>query len=273
MKPQSSPSLQNGHKALQATKELPTQQIAGMRFALATPIDAAKYVIDAALRHSAMHVHLANAYTVSLADTDENYRKILNSGLVFPDGKPITWFSRIFRQQPALSQVRGPQLFLDVLKLGREQDLRHFFLGSTPATIELMKARIGQDYPGVNIVGGYSPPFRTLTPTELSQQDELIKSLKPDIVWVGLGTPKQDFEAERIANQLDLAAVAVGAAFDFSAGTLKIAPTWMQIVGLEWLFRFGSEPRRLWRRYLFGNIQFLVSAVRHFSRDSPRMFS
>lgn len=251
---------QDGYGALLDTQILPTQHIAGLSFSATTPRDAARFVLGAAKARSAVHVHLANAYTVSLSDRDEKYLEVLTSGVVFPDGKPIAWFSRLYRQHPALEQVRGPQLFLDVLKFGREYSARHFFLGSTPKTIELMRTRLVRNYPGLEIVGGYSPPFRSMTDAEVSQQDALILSHEPDIVWVGLGTPKQDYEAQRIATELGITAVAVGAAFDFSAGTLKVAPKWMQNIGIEWLFRLLAEPRRLWRRYLFGNARFIVAA-------------
>jgi N-acetylglucosaminyldiphosphoundecaprenol N-acetyl-beta-D-mannosaminyltransferase len=95
----------------------------------------------------------------------------------------------------------------------------------------------------------------------MREQDNDIRSASPDIVWVGLGTPKQDFEVSRLASE-GFMAIAVGAAFDFSAGTKKTAPSWMTTAGLEWLYRFGSEPRRLWRRYLVGNVIFLKSAMR-----------
>lgn len=244
------------------THELPTHYIGGLDFVAASPSEAAQFVVRWAENQKAVHVHLANAYTVSLADTDIEYRRLLSSGVVFPDGKPITWFSKLFRQRPGLKQVRGPQMFLDVLNLGRAYNLRHFFLGSSDETLELMQAKLTSEFPGLRIVGTYSPPFRPLFPAELRAQDELISSCEPDLIWVGLGTPKQDFEAERITKQRGMTTIAVGAAFDYSAGTLKVAPKWLRSAGLEWLFRLIAEPRRLWRRYLIGNVIFLSAVVR-----------
>lgn len=112
------------------------------------------------------------------------------------------------------------------------------------------------------LAGAESPPFRDLTDDERREQDDRIQASRADIVWVGLGTPKQDFEAERLAEALPLLAAAVGAAFDFTAGTVKPAPAWMQRSGLEWAHRLASEPRQLWRRYLIGNARFVSIALR-----------
>jgi N-acetylglucosaminyldiphosphoundecaprenol N-acetyl-beta-D-mannosaminyltransferase len=112
------------------------------------------------------------------------------------------------------------------------------------------------------LAGAESPPFRDLTDDEKREQDERIRASGADIVWVGLGTPKQDFEVERLVETMPVLAAAVGAAFDFTAGTVKPAPEWMQRNGLEWAHRFASEPRRLWRRYLIGNVEFVRAAGR-----------
>ena len=223
---------------------------------------AANYVVELARSRSCTHVHLANAYTIAMADRDHDYRQLINQGVVFADGKPITWFSRLARQTPQIQQVRGPQLFLDVLDIGRSAGVSHFLLGSTDEVLERMRVRLGERFEGVEIVGSYSPPFRPLTAEEIACQDALIQQSDADIVWVSLGTPKQDTEARRLVLSTGRPAVAVGAAFDFTAGALRVAPIWMQTAGLEWLFRLASEPRRLWRRYLFGNVRFVWAVLR-----------
>ena len=106
-----------------------------------------------------------------------------------------------------------------------------------------------------------SPPFRQLTTGELKDQDSIIRGDAPDIVWVGLGTPKQDYEAQRLASESGFVAIAVGAAFDFSAGTKREAPVWMRNLAIEWVYRFMSEPQRLWRRYIIGNAVFLFAVL------------
>jgi N-acetylglucosaminyldiphosphoundecaprenol N-acetyl-beta-D-mannosaminyltransferase len=113
------------------------------------------------------------------------------------------------------------------------------------------------------VAGAYAPPFGERSVAEVTLQDAAIKESGADIVWVALGTPKQDTEALRVLESTGITTVAVGAAFDFTAGTARVAPDWMRRANLEWLYRLGSEPRRLWRRYLFGNLKFLWLAVRH----------
>jgi N-acetylglucosaminyldiphosphoundecaprenol N-acetyl-beta-D-mannosaminyltransferase len=111
--------------------------------------------------------------------------------------------------------------------------------------------------PGVEIIGAESPPFRLLTEREEAEMTDRIRRLRPDIVWVGLGTPRQDLFIDQFRDRLGATLVAVGAAFDFLAGAKRQAPSWMQNSGLEWAFRLATEPRRLWRRYLVGNTRFL----------------
>jgi N-acetylglucosaminyldiphosphoundecaprenol N-acetyl-beta-D-mannosaminyltransferase len=239
-----------------------TRQVAGIPIVMTNSTDAAIWICGEAQskRGAGIDVHLANAYTVALAESDASFRESLVGGVVFPDGKPLAWLTR-FSRRP-LGQVRGPGLFGDVLSLGREHGLKHFLLGTTDATLELLQKQIESRFPGVQIAGKFSPPFRELTAAELEEQDNLIKSSGADVVWVGLGTPKQDHEVRRLAKALPIVAIAVGAAFDFYAGTKKEAPKWMTDSGTEWIFRFGSEPRRLWKRYLLGNVIFLFAVGR-----------
>lgn len=240
-----------------------TQWVGPVEFVVSTRHEAAEAVIRLAMERSGRHVHLANAYTVALADKSANFRNVLRSpGLNFPDGKPITWVSAGYRQVPRLRQIRGPQLFLDTFDLGRASGIRHFLLGSTPEVLAALEGNLKSLFPGVLIVGAVSPPFRPLAFSELEDQDRVIQASGAHIVWVGLGTPKQDFEVERLALRLPVVAIAVGAAFDFAAGSVREAPTWMTRCGLEWVFRLCCEPRRLWRRYLFGNSRFLLAAIR-----------
>lgn len=241
--------------------------VGSVEFVVTSPSRAVDHVISMAVKGGGRHVHLANAYTVALADKSSDYRKILASPAVnFADGKPIGWVSALRGQSPRLEQVRGPQLFLDVFDRGRAQNVRHYLLGSTPEVLALLQQNLLTQFPGVSVVGMESPPFRKLTKIETASQDLRIAKSGAQIVWVGLGTPKQDIEALRIAATIPVVVVAIGAAFDFTAGTLAEAPKWMRRLGLEWVFRLSREPRRLWRRYLFGNVRFLKAALR---ADSP----
>ena len=222
------------------------------------------------------HIHLVNAYTLALADSDDSYATLLSGDSInLPDGKPLSLVSQLVGHTPRLNQIRGPKLFLDTFDVGRSYGVRHYLLGSTDEVLGKLQERLSQQFPGCNIVGVESPPYRILTETELKAQDERIIAARPDIVWVGLGTPKQDREASRLAHSTGLTCVAVGAAFDFAAGEVKEAPKWMTRLCLEWMFRLFSEPRRLWRRYLFGNAKFLQIVWRSLAnleagRSGPR---
>ena len=208
-------------------------------------------------------VHLVNAWTVALADNDSGVRGVLDgAGMNLVDGKPLVWTSALRREWPRVHQTRGVDLMRTSLDLGREQGARHFLLGSTDEVLAEMRTRLEGEFPGVDIVGVESPPFRPLSDEEYAQQDARIKASGATVVWVGLGTPKQDFEVLRLSQSTGIVCVAVGAAFDFIAGTVEEAPELMQKFGFEWLFRLVSEPRRLWRRYLVGNLEFIRAVVR-----------
>ena len=242
-----------------------TQQIGGLPFVSATPRRAAEELVDAAVEGGrGEHVHLANAYSVALADKDPVLasQALAAGGWNLPDGRPLAWLSSIRHDRPALHQVRGPQFFLDVCAGGVDRGLRHYLLGGTPEVLAQLEESLRIRFPGIRIVGSDSPPFRIPSSSELAHRDARIARSGAQVVWVGLGTPKQDVEAARLARSLPVVSVAVGAAFDYAAGTLQEAPLWLRAAGLEWAFRLAAEPRRLWRRYLFGNLRFIRAAVR-----------
>lgn len=249
------------------------QQIAFLPVVAADPQTAAESLAALVPRPggAGRHVHFVNAYTIALASADPALREVLcDEALNFPDGRPLQWVSSLAGHAPRIQQVRGPRFFEDSIAHGRIAGLKHYLLGSTPEVLEKLTSRLETKFPGVQIVGVESPPFRALTEQEYAEQDTRILRSDAEVVWVGLGTPKQDFEARRLAQALPVVALAVGAAFDFSAGTLKEAPTWMRGVGLEWLYRLVREPRRLWRRYLFGNVRFVRVGVTGAVRERAR---
>ncbi len=237
------------------------KQVACLNFSTAAPAEAVETILQLAVGpEGGVPVYFANAYTVALAESDNSYKELLNGpGHTLADGKPISWFSRLAGHNPRVHQVRGPQAFESVMEAGQTSGIRHFLLGSTDEVLEKLEVNLLRRYPHVNIVGKLAPSFRPPLPEELTIRDEQIRRTDAQIVWIGLGTPKQDFEAARIARSCSVTAVAVGAAFDFSAGTKPMAPEWLGHIGLEWLFRLMTEPRRLWRRYFFGNAAFLKS--------------
>jgi N-acetylglucosaminyldiphosphoundecaprenol N-acetyl-beta-D-mannosaminyltransferase len=231
-----------------------------------TPKQAVSDFLDAARAETGQAYRFLNAYSIALADRDAQYHRLLaDRGVNLADGMPLAFMLRRLGN-PELVQIRGPAFFADCLDAGRALGIRHFFLGGSPAMLERLVAEICTRFPGVVVAGVESPPFRPLTPDELREQDSRLVAAEPDLVWVGLGTPKQDFEAQRISDDLGLCAAGVGAAFDFMAGVKRQAPPWLSKVGLEWLFRLLTEPRRLWKRYLFGNSRFLRVSVRELVR-------
>lgn len=249
---------------------------AGVPITACSPADAAQAIIRLATRGDGRgaDVHLCNAYTLALADEQPAFRSMLErSTHNFPDGKSLVWANQLLHRGVDVpsDRVYGPDLFLEVVARGRAVGLRHFLLGSTPQVLERLETELRRRFPGAEIVAVLSPPFRDLTEEESAAQIELLTSSGAQVVWLGLGTPKQDWEAARLRAHVPAVFCAVGAAFDFVAGNKPQAPRWMQTRGLEWLFRLLAEPRRLWRRYLFGNLRFVKAVARH--ADAPRPFA
>ena len=203
--------------------------------------------------------HFANAYNIALADSDPVYRRILDDGdFVFSDGTPVVWAGRWLHRdlRKAWERVYGPDVMAGVMASSNEIGPRHFLLGGSEETMHLLIDQLAQRWPLAQVVGWECPPFRVPTDDELEARDRRIADSGATCVWVGLGTPKQDYEVHRLARALPVSALAIGAAFDFIAGTVPQAPNWMQRGGLEWAYRFAHEPRRLARRYLWGNPRF-----------------
>ncbi len=170
---------------------------------------------------------------------------------------PVVWMLR-WQGFKNVQRVYGPDLLQAACARSLETGWRHYFYGGAPQVAEKLKDKLCADYPGLQVVGMESPPFRPLTAEEDEDAVQRIRQARPDIVWVGLGAPRQDFWMAEHLDRLGVPVlVGVGAAFDFLSGAKPQAPLWMRRSGLEWLFRLATEPRRLWRRYLIGNPRFL----------------
>jgi N-acetylglucosaminyldiphosphoundecaprenol N-acetyl-beta-D-mannosaminyltransferase len=166
------------------------------------------------------------------------------AGMATPDGMPLVWLGRL-RGHP-VERVYGPDLMLAVCERGQARGYRHFFYGGAEGVAETLAARLRARFPRLLVAGSYCPPFRPLTAAEEREVAAQINASGADIVWVGLGTPKQDYWVARFRPLLTAPVlIAVGAAFDFHAGRVRQAPRWMQRAGLEWLFRLTQDPRRL----------------------------
>jgi len=226
--------------------------------------DAVTAVLDAA-HGTPTTFRLVNAGTFDAATSQPDYWTLLRGrGVNLPDGRPLrSILARTTAKGQRCDQVRGPWLFEACLDRGRERGTRHFLLGATEETLDQLSAQIESKFPGAILAGAYAPPFGERSSAEMALQDAAITDSGADIVWVALGTPKQDTEALRVLQATGITTAAVGAAFDFTAGTKRAAPHLVSRLHAEWLFRFVSEPRRLWRRYLIGNARFLLLGARH----------
>ncbi len=203
------------------------------------------------------YVCVSNVHTTVMAYRDKEYQKVQNSGaMALPDGKPLSIISRL-RGYVEAGRVPGPDLMIRIFKESEKKGYRHYFYGSTDQTIHELEKKLKAEYPFLNIVGMYSPPFRNLTLEEDEAIIQRINDAKPDFIWVALGAPKQEKWMYEHQFKLNGIMLGVGAAFDFSAGTVKRAPKWMQECCLEWLYRITQDPRRLIPRYFNTNFAFL----------------
>lgn len=207
-------------------------------------------------RVSTQFVAVTGMHGVMEAQDNPLFKEILNNaGLVVPDGMPLVWVGR-WKGFPMRRRVYGPELMDTFCRITGKR-YRHFFYGGASNVPELLANKLRQRY-GIQVAGTYSPPFRQLTSEEREEIAGMIQAASPDVLWVGLSTPKQEKWMWTFRNQVNVPAlVGVGAAFDFATGRVKQAPGWMREHGLEWLFRLLSEPRRLWRRYLIYGSKFI----------------
>ena len=206
--------------------------------------------LKATQKISALPVFFVNAYSLGLAYKSNSYRKILESGgICFSDGFPLTMYlNRKFAPQN-VAQCRGTDFMLEICKLS-PKGIKHAFIGTTTENLIKVIQELGDLNPNLAESSYYAPPYTSLEDIDYKPILDFVRLENPDFVWVGMGTPKQDYVAFNIASSCKRTAIAVGAAFDFLSGTKKEAPTYMQKLGLEWLFRLWTEPRRLWKRYL-----------------------
>ena len=208
-------------------------------------------------------LHFCNVHVTMEAQRDAALRAALNApnALTVPDGMPLVWAMRMWGA-PIRTRVYGPDFFELCFARAAECPWRHYFYGSTAHTLALLQERMHARFPAATIVGACAPPFRALNADEEHADAERINASGADIVWVGLGAPKQELWVQRMAPLLRAPVlVAIGAAFDFHAGTVKQAPDWMQDHGFEWLYRFIQEQRRLWKRYCYNNTRFIARVL------------
>lgn len=216
----------------------------------------ASLLLDEIATQQGGYVCFSNVHTVVTSRRDWRLREITNdSFLAVPDGKPLSIVGKL-RGVRGVETVAGPDFMPFFIQ--RTKGVRHFFFGSSVDTLEKLVANIRMRYPETVIAGYYSPPFGDIPRSQMQEIISLINGAKPDIVWVGLGAPKQEYWMADHWHLLKPAILmGVGAAFDLHAGNVPRAPEWMRKTSLEWLHRLCHEPRRLWRRYLYTNLLFI----------------
>jgi len=213
------------------------------------------------------YVCITGVHGVIEALSDVAFRKILNrSHLTTPDGMPMVWIGRI-QGQSRMRRVYGPDYMIDMCRFSVARGYRHFLYGGGQGVAPRLAAELTRRCPGLQIVGTYTPPFRPLNSCEETELVTMVAETKPDVIWVGLSTPKQERFMAHYLEKLDVKLmVGVGAAFDIHTGGIKDASPWLKTAGLQWLHRLAQEPRRLWRRYLFNNPKFIWNIGLQFLR-------
>ncbi|HTL72496.1 MAG TPA: WecB/TagA/CpsF family glycosyltransferase [bacterium] len=205
------------------------------------------------------YICVTGVHGVIEAQDDPDFKRILNGAfLCTPDGMPMVWAGKLNGHRE-MRRVYGPDLMLDVCAWSEASGAKHFFYGGADGVADLLVRKLKEKFPKLSVVGTFTPPFRALNATEEKNLAEQIRAAQPDILWVGLSTPKQEkFMAEYLPKLDATVMIGVGAAFDFHSGRVKQAPRWMQRSGLEWFYRLCSEPRRLGKRYLRNNPLFAL---------------
>lgn len=206
------------------------------------------------------YICVSNVHTTVTAYEDPGYMEIQNGGIMaIPDGGPLSSTGRK-RGFPQMQRVTGPDYMHACMELGIAKGWRHYLYGGTQQTLDKLAEILPQRYPGIQIAGMYSPPFRSLTEEEDQAAMERIAEAKPDFLWVGLGAPKQEIWMRAHQGRAQGLMVGVGAAFDYEAGNIKRAPRWMQDHDMEWIYRLMQDPKRLYKRYLHTNAVYVIEA-------------
>ncbi len=246
---------------MQAQFRLERANILGVRVSAITMQDAVAAVEHWIREREHAYICITGVHGVMESQRDPELMAIHNAaGLVTPDGMPLVWMSRRLGY-PRVERVYGPNLMRELTARSAMLGYRNYYYGGREGTAEHLRRVLVAEYPGLQVVGSVAPPFRPLTPDEDRAMVDRINAAQPDIIWVGLSTPKQErWMAAHLGRLTAPVMVGVGAAFDFLAKEKTQAPAWMQQRGLEWLFRMASEPRRLAGRYLRNNPAFIYRA-------------
>lgn len=247
---------------------VPTESQRQTGAVLGVPVDVLSWVgavdriTDWGAARESRYVSICDAHSIVRASRDEAHgRHIRAADMVTPDGWPVAWMLR-HTVAPGQQRINGPDLMWRLLERAQRDGLKVFFYGTTPKTLETLRARLQEAFPSLQVVGMIAPPFRPLSAEEDQRDIDAINASGAHLVMTGLGCPKEDRWMFEHRGRVQAVTLGIGAGIDFWAGNVRRAPLWMRDHGLEWLFRVACEPRRLWRRYLVHNSLFVVGAIR-----------
>jgi N-acetylglucosaminyldiphosphoundecaprenol N-acetyl-beta-D-mannosaminyltransferase len=259
-------------RALPRPADVRTREILGLPIAMTDYAEAMDVMDGMVERREQGYVCAVAVHAVMVAQRDAEMRAALRGAtLTVPDGMPLVWAANMLGARLE-NRVYGPELMLRYSQRCAERGHRVWLYGGRDqGSLAQLALNLRRDFPGIHIVGGYSPPFRPLSAEE---EDDVVRQIerdRPDVLWVGIGVPKQEKWMAQMRDRLDVPVMAaVGAAFDFHAGRISQAPPWMQERGLEWSYRIAQEPRRLLPRYLYYNPAFLLAFGRQLARERFR---
>jgi len=246
-----------------------THSLVGVDVAMIDYAGAMRVMDDLIARRERGYICAAPVHALMKARDDPEMRAALHgSTLVVPDGMPLVWAANLLGERLE-DRVYGPELMLRYTERCVERGYRVWLYGGRDqGSLVQLALSMRRRHPGIQIVGGYSPPFRALTAEEEGEVAQQINDAHPDVLWVGIGVPKQEKWMARMRHRLEVPVMCgVGAAFDFHAGRISMAPSWMQERGLEWIYRIAQEPRRLLPRYLYTNPRFVVAFARQYAAE------
>ncbi len=211
------------------------------------------------------YITVNNVHTIISGVKYKNYKQIINNSYIaLPDGKPLSIYAKL-KGEKNISRIFGPTFMEKTLDWGQEDQLKHYFFGSSQDTMNKMVRNIEKKFPQAKIVGAFSPPYRPFTSEENEKFISEINNAEPDLIWIGLGAPKQEIWISENYKKLNRGImIGIGAGFDYIAGNTKHAPEWMKNASLEWLYRLVQEPRRLWKRYFLTNTLFIIFIILEF---------
>lgn len=237
--------------------KIPTCNIVGVNIA-AIDMDWTVGYLEKHIKDlSGDYICVSNVHTTVISYEDADYCEIQNSALMaLPDGGPLSTLGRK-RGYENMGRVAGPSLMREIFKISAKNGYRHYFYGSTKETLEKLQDKMQENYPGIQIAGMCSPPFRSITEAEDKVFIKAINDTNPDFVWIGLGAPKQEKWMATHQGKIKGLMVGVGAGFDYFAENIKRAPDWIQRINMEWFYRLLQDPKRLFNRYMKTNTKFL----------------